>query len=138
MTRGSVWDGDEGKQRWESEIKKRNGERIETKDKESMGLRDGQFVNQSMRYDHIYLLAQRNRICLNLHLTQSPEERKRRQALTHFISQQRVGGLSVSLISAAGAANSHSASGKNLKGRRGWWWWCEGGDDSLFTTTVCK
>lgn len=69
----------------------------------------------------IYLLAQRNRICLNLHLTQSPEDRRRRQALTHFISQQRVGGLSVSLISATGAANSRSASGKNLKGR--WWWW---------------
>lgn len=35
--------------------------------------------------------------------------------MTHFISQQRVGGLSVSLISAAGAANSHSASGERFQ-----------------------
>lgn len=40
---------------------------------DDMGKRDGQFVNQSTRWGCIYLLAQRNRICLNLHLTQSPQ-----------------------------------------------------------------
>lgn len=62
------------------------------------------------------------------------KERTRRQALTHFISQQRVGGLSVSLIWAAGAANSRSASGKNLKGRRKWCF--KGGRLTLGTSTV--
>lgn len=37
------------------------------------------------------------------------------KALTRFISQQRVGGLSVSLISAAGAANSHRAPGERFQ-----------------------
>lgn len=59
----------------------------------------GQCVDQ---FDtaRVYLTAQRNRICLQFHLTQSTEEHTRRQALTHFISQQRVGleGCSVSLI----------------------------------------
>lgn len=59
---------------------------------DNMGKGDSQFVNQSTRLGSIYLLAHRKRICLNFDLTQSPEDRRRHQDLTHFISQQRVGG----------------------------------------------
>lgn len=116
----SMWEEEEGWWwRWESKnIRRESGKERNKRWKQHLEKSVYQSVSEIRQ---IYLLAQRNRICLNLHLTQSPEDRRRRQALTHFISQQRVGGLSVSLISAAGAANSRSASGKNLEGR--WWWW---------------